>query len=148
MQFEGDMLLPLPRAEAWKKLTDVRFLAQCIREAEKVKEATEDRGVCVIRPGFAFVRGTLELTIQRQEMERETAVTYAMHSKGVGSTSDVESRLTLEDADGQTKVHWVAKVTALGGLLKAVPQGLIRGAAQKTIADVWEGVKEKLTSDP
>ena len=32
-----------------------------------------------------------------------------------------------------TRVHWKAEVKQLGGLLKAVPAGLIRGAAQKDV---------------
>ena len=36
----------------------------------------------------------------------------------------------------------------LGGLLKAIPQGLIRGAAQRLIADVWARVAAELERDP
>jgi len=41
-------------------------------------------------------------------------------------------------------VSWTAEVTQLGGLLKMVPAGLIRGAAHKVIEDVWDGVAKKL----
>ena len=60
MQFTGDQELPVPRSEVWKKLSDVRFLVQCIPGAEKVEQAEEDHAVCTIRPGFSFARGTLE----------------------------------------------------------------------------------------
>jgi hypothetical protein len=35
-------------------------------------------------------------------------------------------------------------VKNLGGLLKMVPGGLIRGSANKVIEDVWTGVAQKL----
>ncbi len=43
-----------------------------------------------------------------------------------------------------TALHWSADVTRLGGLLKAVPAGLIRGAAQRIINDVWTGVDKQM----
>ncbi len=39
-------------------------------------------------------------------------------------------------------------MTQLGGLLKMVPSGLIRGAAQKVIEDVWDGIAKKLVPPP
>ena len=39
---------------------------------------------------------------------------------------------------------WRAEVKSLGGLLKMVPSGLIRGAAQKVIEDVWNGVADQV----
>jgi carbon monoxide dehydrogenase subunit G len=47
--------------------------------------------------------------------------------------------------DGGAKVQWHCEVKKLGGLLKMVPSGLIRGAAQKVIEDGWKGVAEKIT---
>ena len=41
-------------------------------------------------------------------------------------------------------MHWIAEVKELGGLLKMVPQGLIRGAAQKVLDDAWTAVEAKL----
>jgi carbon monoxide dehydrogenase subunit G len=148
MQFTGDQELPLSRGAAWRKLSDVRFLVQCVPGGEKIEQAEETRAVCTLRPGFAFVRGTLELTIERREAEPEQALCFAMHGKGVGSSSDVESRLTLEEKDGRTYIRWTAEVTKLGGLLKAVPPGLIRGAAQKVIQDMWKNVTAKLSEEP
>jgi hypothetical protein len=35
-------------------------------------------------------------------------------------------------------------VKSLGGLLKMIPTGLVRGAAEKVINDAWNRVTEKL----
>jgi carbon monoxide dehydrogenase subunit G len=37
-------------------------------------------------------------------------------------------------------------VMELGGLLKMVPSGLVRGAAHKVIEDVWNGIAKALTA--
>jgi carbon monoxide dehydrogenase subunit G len=86
----------------------------------------------------------MELTIQVAEAVPEGSVRLLLHTKGIGSTSDVQATLTLGPADHGTHVHWIAEVARLVGLLKMAPQGLIQAAAQKVIADVWTVVESKI----
>jgi carbon monoxide dehydrogenase subunit G len=145
MRFEGDRELSQSPAEVWSKLSDARFLVQCVPDVESISQSQADRAICSIRPGLAFVRGSLELTVQVAEAVPENSVRLLLHTKGIGSSSDVEAFLTLAPRDGGTQVHWIAGIKNLSGLLKAVPQGLIKAAAQKLIADVWAAVIDKLS---
>lgn len=144
LQFEGDREFPLPPPDVWAKLSEARFLVQCIPGSESVSKSEADEAVCVIRPGFAFVRGTLQVTLRVTERIPDAAVKLALHSKGIGSSSDVTATLTFAAQEQGTKVHYSAEVERLGGLLKAVPKGLIRGAAQKVITDLLESVAAKI----
>jgi carbon monoxide dehydrogenase subunit G len=144
LHFEGDKDLPKPPSEIFGLLGDARFLVQCIPGGQPVGEPDEDRAVCKVRPALAFVTGSLEVTVKVVERVPESRVRVTLHSKGIGTSSDVETALTLTPQEGGTQLHWVADVTRLGGLLKAVPSGLIRGAAQKVITEVWDNVEAKL----
>jgi carbon monoxide dehydrogenase subunit G len=144
LHFEGTKDLPRPAAEVWSRLRDARFLVQCIPGVESVAVSEPDRAACTIRPGFAFVRGTLELTLQVAEVEPGKSARVQLHSKGIGTTSDVEASYTVEPAAGGTHLRWTADVKELGGLLKAVPQGLVKAAAQKVIGDAWAAVEQEL----
>jgi len=146
LRFEGDKTFGRPQAEVWAKLTDARFLLECLPDVDQVSVAEADQAVFVIRPGLAFVRGNLDVTARIIEKVEHTSIRYLLLSKGIGSSSTVETLLTLVARDNQTQVHWVAEVKELGGLLKLVPSGLIRGAAQKVIGDVWNRVEAKLAS--
>jgi len=53
--------------------------------------------------------------------------------------------MTFAAHETGTRVRWVAEVTHLGGLLKLVPQGLVRGAAEKVINDVWAVIEKRIT---
>ena len=143
-RFEGDRDFPQPPADLFAKLTDASFLATCLPDVEKVSEQEADRAVLTLRPGLSFARGTLEVTLQVVEKTPPTAARMLLTSKGVGSSSKVEASLALAPHDAGTRVHWVAEVKELGGLLKMVPQGLIRGAADKVLNDAWAAVEEKL----
>jgi carbon monoxide dehydrogenase subunit G len=144
LHFEGDKDFSQPLQVVWSKLSDARFLVECIPGAEGITAAEADKAVCKVRPGFAFVRGTLEVTLTVVERVPESSVRLTLFSKGIGSTSDVEAVLRLTPQDQGTRIHWTADVKQLGGLLKAVPKGLIGAAAQKVIADVWSSVENKL----
>jgi carbon monoxide dehydrogenase subunit G len=144
LHFDGDTDLAGPPGEVSAKLGDARFLVQCIPGVEKVTLSEANRAVCTLRPGFSFVRGTLDVTITVADRVPEQSTRLAIHSKGVGTTSELEVVLRYATQDAGTRVHWSADVTQLGGLLKAVPQGLIKGAAQKVIAEAWTNARTSL----
>jgi carbon monoxide dehydrogenase subunit G len=144
IQFEGDRDFAPPPAELFAKLSDARFLVKCIPDVESVAKAEPTEATCTIRPGFSFVRGTLELTIRVAEAVPEKSVKLLLNSKGIGNTSAVEALLTLVPREAGSRVHWQAQVKEMGGLLKMVPQGLVRGAAQKVVADAWAAVEVQL----
>jgi carbon monoxide dehydrogenase subunit G len=145
MQFAGEKEFPLPAKAVFAKLSDARFLVECIPGRESTDEAGPQRAVVTQRPGFAFMRGTIHLTIEILDAVPDSTVKYALLGKGIGSASYVESLVTLTPKSAGTHVGWQAQVKSLGGLLKAVPSGLIQGAAQKIIADVWQEVEKRLT---
>ena len=148
LRFEGDREFRQAPADVYAKLADARFLVGCVPDVESVAHAEQSAATLTIRPGFAFIRGTLEVALQIAERTEPTALKVLLHSKGIGSSSDVEATLTLAPAGEGTRVHWVAEVRELGGLLKLVPGGLIRGAAAKVIGDAWNSVEKKLAAEP
>jgi carbon monoxide dehydrogenase subunit G len=145
LHFEGDKDFPRPPADVAARLSDARFLVRCIPDAEVLGTPTTDRAECKVRPGVAFVRGTLTVTLQVLEVVPATSTRLALRSKAIGASSDVEVVLTFAPTEAGTRVHWTADVKTLTGLLKLVPQGLIRGAAQKVISDVWARVETALS---
>jgi 2-furoyl-CoA dehydrogenase large subunit len=144
LHFEDDKNFTQPPLEVWAKLSDARFLVQCVPDVESVATSDPGKVVCTIRPGFAFVRGTLELTIQITDAAPSTSALLLLHTKGIGSTTDVEARLTLTPQGNGTRLHWSVDIKNLGGLFKAVPQGLLKAAAQKVIADALAAAEDKL----
>jgi len=144
MRFEGERVFSGPPSQVWAKLRDASFLVGCIPDADIEGTAERDRAVCSVRPGFAFARGTIEVTISLVDAAEPASARFKVLSKGIGSSTEVEATLSFTAQEPGTKVRWAAEVKNLGGLLKAVPSGLIRGAAQKVIDDVWNSVAAKL----
>jgi len=144
LHFEGDKDLSKAPAELWPKLTDARFLVQCVPGVESVSQSDATKATCVLRPGFAFVRGTLELTLEVVDKAQDASARILLNTKGIGSNSAVEASFNLAAEGSGTRLHWLTDIKTLGGLLKAVPQGLIKAAAQKVINDALSAVEAKL----
>jgi carbon monoxide dehydrogenase subunit G len=149
LHFEGDRDLTQAPAEVYAKLSDARFLVQCIPGVESVKSESAEQAVCVVRPaGMSFVTGTIELTLTRTAAVENSSAQVTIASKSIGATSEVETGFTLTPQEKGTRLHWTADMKKLTGLLKLAPQGLLKGAAQKVIDDVWNTVVAKLDAKP
>jgi len=146
LHFEGDRDFPHSPADLWSKLSDIHFLAGCVPDAESLTFPEVDVTQLVLRPGLAFVRGTLDLTMRLADRVEGKSARLLLHTKGIGTTSAVEATYSLAPKNGGTRLHWTADVTQLGGLLKAMPQGLLKAAAQKVINDAWTALDAKLRS--
>src|SRR5579885_3133330 len=74
LHFEGDRDFRQAPTDLWTKLSDARFLVQCIPGVETVKRAEPDLAVWTLRPNLGFVRGTLEVTLKVVEAVAEQSM--------------------------------------------------------------------------
>lgn len=146
LQFQGTERFVEPLAQVWSKLSDARFLIRCVPGVESQSKAESDHAECVLHPGFSFVRGTLQLSLQVLDRIPERSLRLLLHSKGIGSSSEVQCQLTLAEEGTGTRVDWTANIQSLGGLLKAIPQGLIKASAQKVIGDALAALRTQLST--
>lgn len=144
IHFEGVQSFPLPVAEVAARLADAGFLAHCVPDAE-VTEAAPDRAVGKVKPKLSFLTGSLTIEADVTGREPEKSASYQIVSKVIGASSTVTAKLEFAEAEGGgTKVSWHGDLTAVTGLLKMVPKGLMEASAKKVIDDVWESVSKKL----
>jgi carbon monoxide dehydrogenase subunit G len=144
IHFEGDRSFTLPVADVFTKLGDASFLLSCLKDVEQVIETGVDRAKWKLRPGFTFIRTTLDITMDIVARVPNTSVNVKLYSKGIGASTTVVSVMTFEPKESGTAVHWVADVTELTGLLKLVPKGLISSSAGKVIDETWAEIDKKL----
>jgi len=147
LSFSGERDYPRPATEVFARLADMRFLVDCLPDLHEVGAVGERTAEAVLRPGFSFARGEMKLTAEKVAESPPESATYRLSTKGIGTSSVVETTLRLADRDGGSRLVWSAEVKELGGLMKAVPSGLIRGAAERVIGQLLTNVGEKLGAD-
>ena len=147
LTFQGERTFSKPLSHVFTRLTDAAFLLSSLPDVEEVVSADRDRAVWKLRPGFTFVRGTLEVTLTVTERTPETAATYDAVSRGIGAGSTVRTRLEFEPSPSGTLVRWSAEIIEITGLMKMIPKGLIQSAAGKVIDQTWDGIQKKIDSE-
>jgi carbon monoxide dehydrogenase subunit G len=144
MKFEGDQDFAQEPTVLWKKLRSAAFLVECIPDAAIEGQPTAEQANCTVRPGLSFIRGTLDVNVKILEAVEPTLIKIGLVSKGIGSGSDAEATLNLAPHEKGSRVHWQGEIKSMSGLMKMVPSGLIKGAAQKVIEDLLNSVRQKL----
>lgn len=147
-RFEGEERFALSVDQLYAKLSDASFLVSCLDDVKELVEADSDHAVWKAKPPMSFIAGTLEIRLDFLERVPNASTRVRMVSRGVGSSSTVETVNTLVQGDeGGCKVVWVAELTELTGLLKMVPKSLLNSAAEKVIRGTWEGIHRKVKSE-
>ena len=144
IHIEGERSFAHPVGEVFVKLGDASFLLSCLKDVEQVIETNTDRAHWKLRPGFSFIRTTLDISMDIVERVTDNTIKVKLFSKGIGATSTVISVMTFHPHESGTTVRWVADVTELTGLLKLVPKSLIMSSAGKVIDETWAEIDAKL----
>ncbi len=144
LTLNGEKNMPLNAAVVYPRLVDLQFLVDCLPDLQSVKAVQDTHAEAVLRPGFSFARSEMQLRIEKLDEVPPTSARYSFATKGIGSSSLVEARFQLVDRDGGCTIQWSADVQQLGGLLKAVPAGLIQAGAERVINDLLSRIEQRL----
>ena len=144
LRFAGEEVFQHRPEELWPAFTNPTFLCQCFPGVDRVAHSDDRSAAVIVRPGFSFVRGTLEMAFEFAETHATSDARILIHIKGIGSSAELETRMHLMPTESGTMVTWTTEVRELGGLLKAVSQGLLQAAAQKVANDTWSAIRGRL----
>lgn len=160
LRLEGEEEFPLSRPRLWGHLTDMECLSRSIPDLESVSRSEPGLLVCRVRPGFSFLRGSLEVHFEITDQQAPERAQMRVTSRGIGSSVCVRLEIELidpaaggPDADsasgvtGRTRLRWAADIEELGGLLKPVSHDLIRAAAGRLVAQIWSNVRRQLPAN-
>ncbi len=139
--FAGEETFAAPPAAVFKVLTDLDATARIIPDLVSSEKVDARTLKCVVKPGFSFIRSTMKATLTIVEAVEPSAAVLHVDASGIGTSMRSESTMKIEPAGAGCKVRWQAQITAMKGLVSAVPQGLIRAAADKVLGDGWKAIR-------
>ncbi len=144
VRFNGEVRFPFPRSPVAGRLSDARFLAACAPGAT-VHEADERTARWTAPSRFRFVAAPIETTLTIAA--NDEATTFALANRLPGATLVVNGRFDFAEDAGGTRVAWSAEVVERTGLLKVVPLAVLRAQIEAELAELWEGVRTRLTRE-
>jgi len=96
-----------------------------------------------VKVGISVVKGTMEFEFRTADKVPPSSAKLIGTGRGVGSTIDMQTGFTLEEAGAGTKVGWVADVN-VGGIMSGLGTKLLDSTSSKMVEQVIENLKNKL----
>ncbi len=148
MEFDNALEVPLPPAEAWKVLLDIKRIAACIPGAE-LTEVVDERtykGRVAVRIGPVALSLVGQARLEEADHANHKARVKAQgaDSKGRGSTDSVID-FRLEPAGNGTRVLIHSDVKLAGSIAQyGRGSGMIQSVASQLIGQFGEALKAQI----
>jgi hypothetical protein len=148
MEFDNTLEVPLPPAEAWGVLLDIRRIATCIPGAEltEVVDERSYKGRVAVRIGPVALSlvGQARLDEVDEANRRARVRAHGSDPKGRGST-DAVIEFRLEPAGAGTRVLIHSDVKLAGAIAQyGRGAGMIQSVASQLIGQFGEALKERI----
>jgi carbon monoxide dehydrogenase subunit G len=148
MEFDNTLEVPLPPAEAWRVLLDIRRIATCIPGAELTEVVDEHtyKGKVAVRIGPVALSLVGQARLEEVDAANQRARVTAQGSdpKGRGST-DAVIEFRLEPAGAGTRVLIHSDVKLAGSIAQyGRGAGMIRSVASQLIGQFGEALKAQI----
>lgn len=147
LQFGGEETFHVPPQRLFDLLTDPTAIQRLIPDLEQARQH-DDVLEAVVRPGFSFLRGTLQLKISFIERRPPGEASMRVEGRGIGTSLEMLARLHITETNEGCRLEWSADVVRLQGLIATVSKPLIRAAADQVIRKTWDEVRTLLHQSP
>lgn len=150
MEFDNTLEVPLPPAEAWKLLLDIKRVAGCLPGAE-LTEVVDERtykGKVAVRIGPVALSLVGQARLEEVDHDHHQARVKAQGSdpKGRGST-DTLIHFRLEPAGSGTRVLIRSDVKLAGAIAQyGRGSGMIQSVASQLIGQFGEALKAQIAA--
>lgn len=146
MKLAGQYVLPAPPAEVWDLLTDPARLAKLLPGCERLDPDGPDRFKAAVKFGIAAISGKYSGTFEFSEKRPPKSLRMKVSGKGMPGFVDGTGHIELEEHEGHTKLSYTGEAQ-VGGMIAAVGQRMIEGAARKIVDQFFAAACEELKKE-
>ena len=146
MKLSGQYTLPAPPAKVWALLTDPDRLAKLLPGCERLDPDGPDRFKAAVKFGIAAISGKYAGTLAFSEKKPPRSMRMRLSGKGLPGFVDGMGHVELEEKGGQTELRYTGEAQ-VGGMIAAVGQRMIEGAARKIVDQFFAAAAEELKKE-
>jgi carbon monoxide dehydrogenase subunit G len=144
MKVTGSATLHASREKVWEALNDPAVLVRTIPGCQQLEEVGPDRYRMTITAGVASIKGTYQGDVSLSDQQQPGSFTLKASGAGAPGTVSADVKVTLADADGDTRLDYDADAI-VGGVVGGVGQRVLSGVAKKTAGEFFKAVDDVLT---
>ena len=138
LHLDGSNEIKAHREKVFGLLTDSRFLASTIPDAEDVRVIDDDSLEAKVKLRVAIVSSTMRMKMSITGREPPSRASLIAEGTGSGSNLKVSSVFTLE-GDMPTTMSWSADAE-ITGVMAGIGSTLLKGFATKKVAEIFDGI--------
>ena len=146
MKLSGQYILPAPPAKVWALLTDPNRLAKLLPGCERLDPDGPDRFKAAVKFGIAAISGKYAGILEFAEKNPPKSMRMKISGKGIPGFVDGTGHVELAEKDGQTELRYTGDAQ-VGGMIAAVGQRMIEGAAKKIVDQFFGAAAEELKKE-
>jgi carbon monoxide dehydrogenase subunit G len=143
MHLEGSFATPAPQKTVWDFLLNPKDIATCFPDLQSMEVLSPDNFKAKVRVGLSLVKGTMDFDFRTNDKVPPSSAKLIGTGRGVGSTIEIQTGFTIQEAATGSKVDWVADVN-VGGIMAGLGTKLLDSTSSKMVEQVIENLKKKL----
>ena len=143
MKLEGMETVPAAPAAVWSLLNNPEQLARCLPGCEELVAAGKDIYKAKLSVTFAAVSGKYAGSVEIRERVEPSRMRLRIEGRGAPGFITGEGTLELVAKGNETEIRYGGEAQ-VGGVIAAVGQRMIEGAAKIIVGQFFEAMKKQL----
>ncbi len=146
LHLAGSEELRLPRERVYQLLTDPNFIARSMPDSQDVKVTGEDAVEAKMKVGISFVTITMQVKMKIADKVTPSHARLLVEGSGSGSNMKIISDFDLEGENPAT-MKWAADAD-ITGVMAGIGSTILKGFAEKKVAEIFKGIKDAMEKQP
>jgi len=140
---EGTYELKASRLKLWEFIIDPTKIGKCLPDLKTLKVEDEDKFAATIRAGVGAMKADFKFRIEILGKEPIDRVQIRAVGSGSGTSITIDTTIELKDVPVGSELNYRSEVK-IAGTIAALGQRVIKDAAEKTVAGVFECIKQQV----
>ena len=145
MTLNGSYRISAPRQAVWAALMDPEVLKKCLPGCEKLDPVGPDAYRAQMKVGIAAIKGSYQGSVSIHEKVAPEKFRMVVEGKGAPGFLRGEGSFELAEEGSETVLRYQG-TAQVGGMIAAVGQRLVQGAARMVVRKFFEALSSHLAS--
>ena len=145
MHVEKKYSINVPIEKLWGLISVPDSAIGFLPDIESYQRLDDSNFVLKARAPFSFISGTIKMDLNFIT-PKPHLIELKIHGKSIGSNFEISAEIQLIGDDETTWIEWASEMKS-GGLLKAIPETVLTGAAVQMADRTIENIKDSFCSN-